>query len=402
MKRKTRRKKRRIKAPLPRGRSNATMFQGRSPRARNNLFFSVLIIFIFCIIPWLCLASASEPRDPSAPPDKVPVKLYFNNGAMGDLVATPVNKETIEQTAMVGNHPPIPAAPVGRWSTQQLKSSISVQGAFGCTLWSTSEKGAKNAYFTVEVLRGTTALGIFNTSKFNLGQSPTRMDIAETLDAELVTGDTLSVTVYFYADPNPAIPFPQPAKGTFFFGGGQYTSRISITTQPLIVEVQKPEVNSAIDYIGFPAKVKEAFGADPSKMNYTMNITGPPGVKLEHLTPVETQTTEDGLQFVIDWAFTKDNAKDGEYTVSMQASYDGNNTVTNTSKFFLVIPKEAVTDLNNTPRGPLIIVGALAGVGGVVIAVYLNRKKIFKGKTAPKVKPVSKPKVKKAEAEDKD
>ena len=377
------------------------MSQGRSPRARKNPFLAILV-FIFCISPWLCLASASEHRDTTAPPEKVPVKLYFNNGAMGDLVATPVNKETIEQTAMVGNHPPVPAAPIGRWSTQQLKYSISLKGAFNCTFWADSEKGAKNAYFTIQVLRGTTALGIFNTTKLNLGQSPTRLDISEALDAELVSGDTLSVSVYFYADPIPGIPFPQPAKGTFFFGGGHYTSSISITTQPLIVEVLKPEVNSAIEYIGFPAKVKEAFGADPSKMNYTMTITAPPGVKLNHLTPVDTQTTEDGLLFVIDWAFTKDNAKDGEYTVTMQASYDGNNTVTNTSKFFLVIPKEAVTDLSNTPTQPLIIIGALAGVGGVVIAVYLNRRKIFKGKAVPKTKTVIKPKVKKAEAEDED
>ncbi len=378
------------------------MSPGRSPRARKNPFLAVLVIFIFCLLPWFSLASGNEPRDTTAPPEKVPVKLYFNNGAMGDLVATPVNKETIEQTTMVGNHPPIPAVLLGRWSTQQLKYSISVQGAFGCTLWADSEKGAKNAYFTVEVLRGTTVLGIFNTSKLNLGQSPTRMDISETFDAELASGDTLSVSVYFYADPTPGIPFPQPAKGTFFFGGGQYTSSISITTQPLIVEVEKPEVNPAIDYIGFPAKVKETFGADPSKMNYTMTITPPPGVKLEHLTPVETETTEDGLQFIIDWEFTKDNAKDGEYTVTMQASYDGNNTVTNTSKFFLKIPKEAVTDLSNTPTQPLIIVGALAGVGGVVIAVYLNRRKIFKGKTVSKAKPATKQKVKKADPEDED
>jgi hypothetical protein len=378
------------------------MSPGRSPRAKMNHFLAVLIIFMFCSSPWLCLASATEPRDPTAPPDKVPVRLYFNDGAMGDLVATPVKKETIEQTTMVGNHPPVPAVLLGRWSTQQLKYTITIEGAFSCTLWADSEKGAKNAYFTVEVLRGTTALGIFNTTKVNLGQSPTRLDISETLDGELISGDTLSVAVYFWADPNPGMPFPQPAKGTFFFGGGTYSSGITITTQPMIVEIKKPEVNSAIDYIGFPALVKETFGSEPAKMNYTMTITPPPGVKLEHLTPVQTQTTEEGLQFVVDWAFTKDNAKDGEYTVTMQASYDGNNTVTNTSTFNLVIPKAPVTDLNNTPLQPLIIVGALAGVCGVVIVVYMNRKKIFKPKGGLKGKVAIKPKMKKAPTEDED
>ena len=71
------------------------MTPGRSPRAKSNHFLAVLIIFLFCSSPWLCLASAKEPRDPTALPDKVPVKLYFNDGAMGDLVATPVRKETI-------------------------------------------------------------------------------------------------------------------------------------------------------------------------------------------------------------------------------------------------------------------------------------------------------------------
>ena len=377
------------------------MSPGRSPRARYPLL-ALLVISLFCIFPWLPLATGSEVRDGTGQPDKVPVRLYFNNGAMGDLVATPVNKETIEQTTMVGNHPPIPPVLLGRWSTQQLKYSLSVQGAFSCTLWADSEKGAKNAYFMVDILKGTTALGIFNTTKLNLGQSPTRLDISGTLDAELVSGDTLSVSVYFYADPNAGVPLPTPAKGTFFFGGGQYTSGIRITTQPMMVEIQKPEVNSGIDYIGFPTLVKEAFGSDPSKMNYTMTITPPEGVKLKHLTPVETSTTSDGLLFVVDWEFTKDNAKDGEYTVSMTAGYDNNNTVTNTSKFFLKIPREAVTDLSNTPRQPLIIGGALAAVAGVLVVIYINRKKIFKGKAAPKGKQVVKQKIKKAEPEDED
>jgi hypothetical protein len=262
-------------------------------------------------------------------------------------------------------------------------------------LWADSEKGAKNAYFMVDVLKGTTAVGIFNTTKIDLGQNPTKLEISGTLDADFVQGDTLSVSVYFYADPNAGVPLPQPAKGTFFFGGGQYTSGISITTDPLIVDIKDPEVNSASDYIGFPALVEEAFGSDPSKMTYNMTLEPPSGVKMDHLTPVETQTTSQGLLFVVDWDYTKDNGKDGYYTVTMSASYDGNNTVTNTSKFFLKIPKAAVTDLSNTPRQPLIIGGALAGVAAVVVLVFVFRKKIFKGKAAPKTKTVSKTKVKK-------
>ena len=375
------------------------MTRGRSPNILDGPVLAFFII-LFCTVPWLNPAIGTGPGDPAGTPQKVPVKLYFNNGAMGDLVATPVNKETIEQTVMVGNHPPIPAVILGRWSTQQLKYSLSIQGPFGCTLWADSEKGAKNAYFMVDVLKGTTAVGIFNTTKLDLGQSPTKLEISGTLDAEFVQGDTLSISVYFYADPNVGVPLPQPSKGTFFFGGGQYTSGISITTDPLIVEVKDPEVNSASDYIGFPSLVKEAFGSDPSKMTYNMSLEPPVGVKMNHLTPVETQSTDQGLLFVVDWDYSKDNAKDGEYTVTMQASYDGNNTVTNTSRFFLKIPKAAVTDLNNTPRQPLIIGGALAGVAAVVVVVFVFRKKIFKSKSAPKTKTAIKTKAKKEEPED--
>jgi WD40 repeat protein len=132
-----------------------------------------------------------------------------------------------------------------------------------------------------------------------------------------------------------------------------------------------------------------------------MTIEPPSGVKLNHLTPVETETTSDGLLFIIDWEYTKDNAKDGDYTVTMETSYDGNNTVTNTSTFKMTIPKAAVTDLSNTPKGPLIILGALVGVGVVAVVVYINRKRIFRPKTSTKGKQTKKQEKKKSD-EDQD
>jgi hypothetical protein len=358
-----------------------------------------LLICFFLTNPMLAGMALGIPPSRDATEYQGPVDLFLNNGANGQLIPTPVGKETAEQINMLGSQPPVPAIPVGRWTTAQIKFPISISGPFSCTLWADSQKGAKNSYFVVDIYVGSTSLGRFNTSKKGLSMSPTRFDVSGELNAELATGGTLSATVYFYADwvVNPGSIFPQPAQATFLYGGGQYTSGIMVTTLPILVSVLKPAVENGVDYIVFSSKVKEAFDADLSKMFFNMTIEPPVGCEMAHTSKADVRKTEDGITFSVDWNYTKDKAVDGDFIVTMRASYDGNRTFTNTSTFNIKVPHKQVTGIEETPMQPLIMGSAGFGLVLVFLAVYVNRKTIFKGrygtkKALPKEQPRTKAK----------
>lgn len=347
---------------------------------------SILVVLsLLMTVPGLAFSATGAPPRGSSQ-DKVLVKLNFDNGANGNLIPTPVDRDPVEQIAMLGKPPGtiVAGMVIGHWATKQIKFPISVSGPFACTLWADSQKGAKNAYFTIDIYKGTTLLEHYNTSRQTLGSDPVRYDISATLNVELAAGDTLSTSIYFFSDLviNPGTIIPQPAQATFLYGGGQYSSGISITTIPMIVNVPEPGVQDGVDFITFSAKVKEAFDADPSKMNYTLIITPPSGGTMKHLGKVNPQSTTEGLAFSLVWNYTKDNAKDGFYTITMDASYDGNTTFTNTSKYYVYIPRKAVTGFENTPMQPLIIGSVALAVIFIGFAVYYNRKKIFKNRYA--------------------
>jgi hypothetical protein len=348
---------------------------------------SILVVFsLIMTVPGLAFSATGVPTRNSNQ-DMVLVKLSFDNGANGDLVPTSVVKDPVEQISMLGKPPGTVVAgiAIGHWATKQTKLPITVSGPLSCTLWADSQKGAKNAYFTVDLYKGTTLLKHYNTSRQTLGEDPVRYDISATLDIELAAGDTLSVSIFFFSDLviNAGTIIPQPAQATFLYGGGQYSSGISITTIPMIVTVQEPGVQDGVDFITFSAKVKEAFDADPSKMNFTFIITPPQGGNMKHMGKVNPQETSDGLTFSVVWNYTKDNAKDGFYTITMDVSYGGNTTpFTNTSKYYVYIPRKAVTGFENTPMQPLIIGSVALAVIFIGFAIYYNRKKIFKNRYA--------------------
>jgi len=362
-----------------------------------------LLLSFVMLNPLLSGMALGGPHSRESTEENGPVDLYMNNGANGQLVPTPVGKETVEQINMVGSQPPLPAIPVGRWTTAQINVPLSIQGPFSCTLWADSQKGAKNAYFVVDIYTGSTSLGRFNTSKIGLSMSPTRFDISGELNAELAAGDTLSATVYFYADwvVNPGSIIPQPAQATYLYGGSQYTSGVMITTLPIKVSVLQPAVENGVDYIVFSAKVKEAFDADSSKMFYNMTIQPPVGCEIAHTSKVDVRKTDEGLMFSVDWNYTKDKTENGDFIITMLASYDGNRTFTNTSTYYIKVPHKQVTGIEETPMQPLVLGSVGFGLILVSLAVYVNRKAIFKGRFASKKGP-AKQRPKKVERSEED
>jgi len=342
------------------------------------IIFYFLSTMLFTAIP----QSLAEGHRSDGAPERVPVNLNFDAGAMGDLVPSSVAKDPVEQVQALGN--PITPYLVGRWTTNQVKFPLSVYGPFSCTLWAESQKGAKNAYFVVEITKGGAQVATINTSRQAIGTNPTRFELADTLNIELDTGETLTVTVNFYADLNVVAGtiFPQPAQITFLYGGAQYASKISITTLPIVIEIPRPEFDGSSEVISFSATVKEAFDTDPAKMNYSLTITPPVDCNMKTLSEVDTHETDEGTIFSVDWDYLKDKGKDGDYKITMAVSYDGNFSFTNSSKIYIEVPHKSVTNLNETPKQPLIIGSAGIGVLLVGLTVYFNRRTLFKKRYA--------------------
>ena len=151
--------------------------------------------------------------------DPVSLRLYFNNSAYGQLTPIPVDGENVEQVHMFSTPLIAPPLTIGRWNSKELKMPLSIYGEFSCTLWADSSTGANNAYFEVSILRGSTVVADYNTSRKDIsaGAQPTRFDINDILNVELQGGETLGVMVGFDADPLSII---SPAQATFYFGGG--------------------------------------------------------------------------------------------------------------------------------------------------------------------------------------
>jgi len=230
---------------------------------------------------------------------------------------------------------------------------------------------------------------------------------ADILNVEVRSGESLDVQLHYYADLMivPGKILPQPAQASFLFGGGGYTSGISIVTQPITIEILEPEVEPNVDYISFRASVKEAFDSDPARMNPTMTITPPQKGEFKTYTNATGTKTIDGILFNVDWEFTKDKAKDGKYTVTLDLSYDGNLTFSNTTSFELDVPEKSVTDISQTPKEPFIAIGIIVVVCLLLFIAHkkgLFKRKKSKAKKGPKVKakgmpkgkPTSKPKKK--------
>jgi len=370
---------------------------------RSSLFF-VLVMTLTLLLPIAAIPNAAGPAQGTGDdPEPVMIDLYMNDSATGSLIPVTVDHENVEARDMAGN-PAIPYV-VGRWATADLKIPLSIYGAFSCTLWIESLDSAKNAWFKVNIYRDSTLLAEFNSTRQDLTPTPTKIVISDVLNVEIRSGESLDVQLYFYADLIivPGKILPQAARVSFLYGGGEYTSGISIVTLPMTIVVIEPEVEISVDYISFRATVKEAFDSDPSRMNPTMTITPPEKGEFKTYSNATGTKTADGILFNVDWEFTKDKAKDGKYTVTLELSYDGNVTFSNTTSFELDVPEKTVTDISGTPKESFIIVGVV-----VVICLLLfvaHKKGMFKrkkGKTKtrpkakgkPKAKPKSKPKQK--------
>jgi hypothetical protein len=297
-----------------------------------------------------------------------------------------VDGENVEQVNMFSTPLIAPPLTIGRWNSKELKMPLSIYGEFSCTLWADSTTGANNAYFEVSILRGSTVVAEYNTSRKDIsaGAQPTRFDINDILNVELQGGETLGVMVGFDADPLSLI---SPAQATFYFGGGQYKSGITVKTLPIKIDIMEPDVEDNADFIGFKVLVKEAFDANPADMNFTIVITPPPGGQMKHLGQADSSKTDDGIMFSIDWDYTKEKKlKDGLYKVAMTATYDGNFTFSNSTSFNIDVPDVPITDLQPPELNPYVVGGAAVALVIVILAIYLNRRKIFRGKLKRKGK----------------
>ena len=372
----------------------------RTRRIRRDLpmrssFFIVLVMTLTILVPMAAIPTGAGPAQGSGDgPEPVRIDLYMNNSATGALIPVTVTHENVEARDMAGN----PALPfvVGRWATADLKVPLSIYGAFSCTLWAESMDSAKNAWFEVEVYRDSTLLAEFNSTRQDLSTTPTKIVISDMLNVELRSGESLDVQVYYYADLMivPGKILPQAARASFLYGGGEYTSGIAIITTPLTIEVIEPEVEPNVDYISFRASVKEAFDSDPGRMHPVLTVTPPPKGEFKTYSNATGTKTAEGILFNVDWEYTEDKAQDGKYTVTLELSYDGNLTFSNTTSFELDVPEKAVTDISQTPIKPFIIVGVVVLVG--VLFFFAYKKGLFKkGRPRPKgkgAKPKAKPK----------
>ncbi len=250
---------------------------------------------------------------------------------------------------------------IGIWSTNALRSSMSISGDVSIKIW--ARGSGQEVFFGMNFLLNGNDLGQDLWTDKSSVSGDTEFRASGTLNVDMNENDVLSVRIYGGTSASPNNNWEM------VWGNPHYDTNIRINCAPVILEVTPPIVTN--DFVTFLAAAKEAFGIPLSAMSSTILVTN--HGEIESLEGPNFSEGENGTIILWIWNFKADNARSGEYTITVILSYDGENEFLASGIYFLELPEE------NEEGGlgwliPVIIIVVIIVVVVVVVKIILARR----------------------------
>jgi len=250
---------------------------------------------------------------------------------------------------------------IGIWSTNALRSSLSISGDVTIKIW--ARGSGQDIFFGLNFLRNGNDLNQdIWTDKRNVG-GDTEFTATGALNVDMNENDVLSVRVYGGTSASPNNNWEM------VWGNPHYDTHVRINCAPVVLEVTPPIVTN--DFVTFLAAAKEAFGTPLSALRPTIRVSN--HADIETLDGPNFSEGENGTIILWIWNYKADEAHSEEYTITVILSYDGENEFLASGIYFLELPEE------NEEGGlgwlfPVIIIAVIIVVIVVVVRIILARR----------------------------
>lgn len=303
-----------------------------------------------------------------------PINLYFMGGDGGELrVEVPVGNATTEIPCNGFYFPKTTIGfYVGLWTSPEIRAPITLATPVTANLWVYSSQGANNVRFSVQILINGEVEEEFITDPTSVSNTPTEIIGNGALGGsiQLAAGDKIGARLYYFSD-SATIVGPG-ADSTLVVGGTEYDTHITVTANPITVNVLEPRIES--EFMMFSAGFTDAFGS--SKLNAQISVKG----RTEVLTLSDPSFIVGGNGSIVNWAwnYKTDEAKNGEYTIIITLSYSEDNEFMAMGKYDLEFPKTNGDD-DDILSGlgsftPYVIIIIIVIVIAVVVKVLMGRR----------------------------
>jgi hypothetical protein len=257
---------------------------------------------------------------------------------------------------------------VGTWQVTLTEGGMTVESLDGLSIWASSDQGAQNVRFTINVNINGNSAGALNTeTKPTLSSSPEefRIDAGNSRMTllDFPQGSQLSFQLQYRASSSP-LPVGPSADSSFLYYGDLYRSRIDFVTNPFNVTLAELKPDGG--RINVTEIVKEAFSVDPAQKVYFISFAGPTASLDRWIKLVDTRVDPiNGTTLVWNWDYqAQGGVASGAYSVTLSAAYLGaESNYTNVTSLDIKFQQ-----YSDKPKGFLPGPGALAAVAAIGIA----------------------------------
>ena len=250
---------------------------------------------------------------------------------------------------------------IGIWSTNALRSSMSISGDVSIKIWAIGT--GTDVFFGLNFLLNGNDLEQDLWTDKSAVSGDTEFRASGILTVDMNVNDVLSVRVYGGTSASP------DNNWEMVWGNPHYDTHVRINCAPIVLEVTPPIVTD--DFVTFLATAKEAFGTPLSALNPTIRVSNHADV--ETLDGPNYSEGGNGTIILWIWNYRADEAHSEDYTVTVILSYDGENEFLASGIYFLELPEE-------TEEGglgwlmPVIIIIVIIVVIVVVVKMILGRR----------------------------
>jgi hypothetical protein len=219
---------------------------------------------------------------------------------------------------------------VGTWQVTLTEGGMVIDSLDGLSIWASSDQGAQNVRFTINVQINGNSAGALNTeTKATLSSTPEefRIDAGNSRMTAVVfpQGSQLSFNLQYRASSSP-LPVGPSADSTFLYYGDLHRSRVDFVTNPFNLTLADMKVDGP--RINVTEIVKDAFSVDPEQKIYFISFAGPTSSLDKWIHKVDTRVDPiNGTTLVWNWDYGGQGAvASGAYSVTLSAAYVGSDS----------------------------------------------------------------------------
>jgi hypothetical protein len=301
-------------------------------RPRTALLSALAILLIATAAAIPPPAFAAPPKAPTPPRDGTSgqvTSFYFGKSYL--ITPVPPFNESHGQTAdaLGVSVPRALVSNVGTWQVTLTEQGMTVESLDGLSIWASSDQGAQNVRFTINVNINGNSAGQLNTeTKPTLSSSPEefRIDAGNSRMTllDFPQGSQLSFQLQYRASSSP-LPIGPSGDSTFHFYGDLYRSRVDFVTNPFNLTLADIKLDKERGNVNVTEIVKEAFAVDPGLTTYFVSFTGPTNSLDRWVKQVDTRVDPiNGTTLIWNWEFLQQGGvASGSYSVTLSAAYVG-------------------------------------------------------------------------------